>query len=68
MTDRLRPRVTGPAEGVAKRTLYIPVDDREVWSDAQALAEDDGVSLSSMVTTALARYVEHRRQGHGDST
>ena len=68
MTDRLRPRITGPAPGVAKRTLYVPPADRELWEWAQEHAAECGASLGSVVATALARYREQEEGKHGNET
>lgn len=39
------------------RTLYVPDSDHEVWEAAHRYAQEQRVSLSSLVTAALARYL-----------
>ncbi len=67
MTDRLRPRMT-PSDDASKRTLYVPKADRAVWARAQEHAMRTGDSLSSIVATALARYLEQEGKHGNDET
>jgi len=53
--SRLRPRRT--RELGDRVNLYIADADRDVWEKAERFARERGVSLSSVVADALARYM-----------
>lgn len=52
-------RPTGPKRPAKghNRTLYVPDSDQEVWEAAHRYAQAQRVSLSSLVTAALARFL-----------
>jgi hypothetical protein len=64
----LRPRTQPPPAEGAKRTLYVPQEDRATWRAAQAAAEKMGKSLSSVVVTALEEWLERKGGEHGGDT
>jgi hypothetical protein len=46
-----------------RRFVYVAAQDREVWAKAEAFAEERGLSLSSVVADALARYLAKPPRG-----
>jgi hypothetical protein len=59
---RLRPRGRRPDASGRHRNVYVSDADRAVWEQADEFARERGVSLSSVVADALARYLAHPPQ------
>lgn len=52
-SSRLRPK----RERGTRRNVYVAGEDESVWAAAERFAAQRGVSLSSVVADALARYL-----------
>lgn len=48
---------------MAQRTVYVRDEDAEVWEWLAAIAQKDGISLSTLLARAIRRYKRQRESG-----